>query len=85
MFIIVMKILIHICNQIFCPIPIRNTLLLLCLFTNIFRLLLDKIRTRKQVIISKKYLRNLEEKALFLKSITTLSCFLYGCNHGKIR
>ena len=28
MFIIVMKILIHICNQIFCPIPIRNTLLL---------------------------------------------------------
>ena len=31
MFIIVMKILIHICNQIFCPIPIRNTLLLLLL------------------------------------------------------
>ena len=29
MFIIVMKTLIHICNQIFCPIPIRNTLLLL--------------------------------------------------------
>ena len=52
----------------------------MCLFTNIFRLLLDKIRTRKQVIISKIYSRNLEEKALFLKSITTLSYFLYGVN-----
>ena len=31
MFIIVIKILIHNCNQIFCPIPIRNTLLLLLL------------------------------------------------------
>ena len=62
----------------------------MCLFTNIFRLLLDKIRTRKQVIISKKYLRNLEEKALFLKSITTLSYFLYdptklvGCESVEI-
>ena len=36
MFIIVMKILIHICNQIFCPIPIRNTLLLLLLLLPTF-------------------------------------------------
>ena len=35
MFIIVMKILIHICNQIFCPIPIRNTLLLLLINLNV--------------------------------------------------